>query len=80
MAERPPRRMMDSRQAAEAAFKQATAKPVALAVPAVKSAPIPGAREMVTLRIERDVIEHFQADGPGWQDRMIAALRSAAGL
>ncbi|MBB3999978.1 uncharacterized protein (DUF4415 family) [Aureimonas pseudogalii] len=34
----------------------------------------------MTLRVEADVLEHFQADGPGWQDRMTAALRAAAGL
>jgi uncharacterized protein (DUF4415 family) len=26
------------------------------------------------------VLEHFQDDGPGWQDRINAALRMAAGL
>jgi uncharacterized protein (DUF4415 family) len=34
---------------------------------------------MVTLRIDCDVLEHFQADGPGWQDRINEALRRAAG-
>jgi uncharacterized protein (DUF4415 family) len=33
----------------------------------------------VTLRIDRDVLEHFQADCPGWQDRINAALRKAVG-
>jgi uncharacterized protein (DUF4415 family) len=32
------------------------------------------------LRIDKDVLEHFQQDGPGWQDRINAALRGAAGL
>jgi len=41
--------------------------------------PAPGAREMVTLRIDSDVLAHFQADGAGWQDRINAALRKAAG-
>ncbi|WP_425532826.1 BrnA antitoxin family protein, partial [Stenotrophomonas maltophilia] len=31
---------------------------------------MPNAREQVTLRIDRDILEHFQADGPGWQDRI----------
>jgi uncharacterized protein (DUF4415 family) len=61
---------------AEAAFKAATTKPVE--APAPKPA-IPGAKEMVTLRIDRDVLDFFQKDGPGWQDRMIATLRKAAG-
>jgi len=36
-------------------------------------------KETVMLRIDRDVIEFFQQDGPGWQDRINAALRKAAG-
>jgi len=39
----------------------------------------PGAKEMVSMRIDKDVLEHFQADGPGWQERINAALRAAAG-
>ena len=35
---------------------------------------------MVTLRLDRAVLEHFQEDGPGWQDRLNAALRVVAGL
>lgn len=74
------RRPSDPRQAAEAAFKSATSKPLAPAPePAPKPAAAPGAREMVTLRVEREVLEFFQEDGPGWQDRMVAALRKAAG-
>ena len=30
-------------------------------------------------RIDRDVLDFFQADGPGWQERINAALRKAAG-
>lgn len=71
------RRPSDARAAAEAAFKAATTKPP-LDLP--KSPAVPGAREMVSLRIDRDVLDHFQADGPGWQDRINAALRKAAGL
>jgi uncharacterized protein (DUF4415 family) len=40
---------------------------------------MPGVKETVTLRIDRDVLEHFQQDGPGWQDRINAALRKIAG-
>ena len=72
-----PRRPNDPRQAAEAAFKAATTKPP----PPIPSAPsLPGAKEMVSLRVDRDVLDYFQADGPGWQDRINAALRKAAGL
>ena len=57
------------------------AKPAAVApVAGVASAAVPGAREMVSLRLDRAVLEHFQKDGPGWQDRINAALKSAAGL
>ena len=71
-----PRRPGDPRDAAEAAFKAATTKPAELP----KARPsIPLAKEQVTLRIDSDVLDHFQADGPGWQDRINAALRKAAG-
>jgi len=68
----------DPRQTAEAAFKAATTKPVEPA-PKVKIPPLPGVREMVSLRIDKDVLEYFQEDGPGWQDRINEALRKAAG-
>lgn len=72
------RRPTDPRSAAEQAFKAATAKPVEGLPP--KAAPaIPGVKEMVSLRIDRDVLDFFQEDGPGWQDRINAALRKAAG-
>ncbi|MBV8698023.1 BrnA antitoxin family protein [Bradyrhizobium sp.] len=78
MAEQPrrPRTLNDARTEAEAAFKKATAK-VAEAPP--KQAAIPGVKEQVTLRIDQDVLEFFQQDGPGWQDRINEALRRAAG-
>jgi uncharacterized protein (DUF4415 family) len=66
----------DSRSEAEKAFKAATTKPVEL--PA-KAPSVPGAKEMVSLRIDRDVLDYFQEDGPGWQDRINDALRKAAG-
>jgi uncharacterized protein (DUF4415 family) len=34
---------------------------------------------MVTLRIDRDVLDFFQEEGPGWQERINEALRKAAG-
>lgn len=36
---------------------------------------LPGAREMVSLRIDHDVLEHFREGGPGWQDRINEALK-----
>lgn len=70
------RRINDPRNAAEAAFKAATTKPAELPV---KKPIIPNAKEMVSLRINRDVLDYFQDAGPGWQDRINDALRKAAG-
>jgi uncharacterized protein (DUF4415 family) len=68
---------MDSREAAEAAFKAATTKPVP--GPEKKAPSLPNAKELVSLRIDRDVLDHFQEGGPGWQERINEALRRAAG-
>lgn len=73
---RRPRTLNDARSEAEAAFKRATTR-VAEA-PAKKNV-VPGVKEQVTLRLDQDVLEHFQAGGPGWQDRINEALRKAAG-
>ncbi len=37
-------------------------------------------KEAVSLRLDPDVLAHFRAKGPGWQSRINAALRRAAGL
>ena len=37
-------------------------------------------KKAISLRIDEDVLDKFKADGPGWQSRMNAALRKAAGL
>jgi len=68
---------MDARATAEAAFKKATTKP--LETPAPKPPSLPSAKEMVSLRIDRDVLEHFREGGAGWQERINDALRKAAG-
>lgn len=73
-----PRRPGDPMAAAEAMFKP-VAKPAA-AAPLVKPTGIPVGKESVTLRIDGDVLEAFQAEGPGWQERINAALRAASGL
>ena len=70
------RRPGDPFAAAEAVFKR-TAKPAAEAPRAPVTA---SARETVTLRLDRDVLDHFQAEGPGWQERINAALRDTANL
>ena len=74
--DKPSRGPKSSRDLAEAAFKKATAKPAEL--PPERPA-IPSAKEMVSLRLDRDVLDHFQNDGPGWQDRINDALRKAIG-
>jgi len=73
-------RPLDAREAAEQAFKAATTKPA----PPLPDAPLlratvhiaPSSRETVALKLDRDVLDYFQADGPGWQDRINAALKS----
>ncbi|NGO53559.1 BrnA antitoxin family protein [Allomesorhizobium camelthorni] len=71
-----PRRPTDPMAAAEAAFKPA--RKLAPAAPILQRVPAP--RELVSIRIDRDVLDYFQEDGPGWQERINAALREAAGL
>ena len=34
-------------------------------------------KELVSLRIDKDVLARFRATGPGWQSRINAALRGA---
>ncbi|GLK84974.1 BrnA antitoxin family protein [Ancylobacter defluvii] len=73
------RPMGSARDAAEAAFKAATAKPAA-DLPVAKAPPLPNAKELVSVRLDREVLAHFQEAGAGWQERINAALRKAAGL
>lgn len=37
-------------------------------------------KTLVSLRLDPDVVAHFRAAGRGWQGRVNAALRKAAGL
>ena len=59
---------------------------VALLVRPTAKPPVPLGRprgtnkEQVALRLDKEVVARFRADGPGWQSRMNAALRKAAGL
>jgi uncharacterized protein (DUF4415 family) len=66
------RRHADPRQAAEAMFKAVTQKRADVPAP---QPTLPSAKEHVSLRLDRDILERFQADGPGWQERINAALR-----
>ena len=77
MADERRRRPMGAFETAEAVFKPAPAK---APEPVKKPPTIPGAREVVSLRIDTDVLAHFQEQGPGWQDRLNETLRKAVGL
>jgi uncharacterized protein (DUF4415 family) len=79
MSKPPFRRSSDPRENAEAAFKAVTAK-TPEATPKPRPFALPNAKELVSLRLDRNVLEHFQADGPGWQERINDALQKAAGL
>jgi uncharacterized protein (DUF4415 family) len=74
---KPPQRprSSDVMKNAEAVFRPRPALPEAEA----KAPTLPGVKETVTLRIDSDVLAFFQEGGPGWQDRINAALRRAAG-
>jgi uncharacterized protein (DUF4415 family) len=43
--------------------------------PAAKAPALPGIKETVSLRLDQDVLEFFRESGPGWQDRINAALK-----
>jgi uncharacterized protein (DUF4415 family) len=57
------RRPLDPRSAAEKAFKAATTKP--LEGPPKAAPSLPGVKEMVSLRIDRDVLDFFQEGRSG---------------
>ncbi|CAN7729262.1 BrnA antitoxin family protein [Rhizobium leguminosarum] len=69
-----PRRPANPLDAAEALFKPA--KKVAVA-PVVERRALPNVKEPVSLKLDSDVLAYFQADGPGWQERINDALRAA---
>jgi uncharacterized protein (DUF4415 family) len=71
------RRPQSALERAEAVFKPAPPKPE-FAAP--RGAAVPPGKEMVSIRLDRDVLAHFQDEGPGWQERINEALRKAAGL
>ena len=67
------RRPVNAMDAAEALFSPKK-KVVA---PAVERPALPRTKELVSIKIDSDVVAYFQADGPGWQDRMNDVLRAA---
>ncbi|MBW9091072.1 BrnA antitoxin family protein [Rhizobium wenxiniae] len=66
-----PRRPANPMDAAEALFKPAKK---AATAPVEKRA-LPEVKELVSIKLDSAVIEYFQEDGPGWQDRINDALR-----
>jgi uncharacterized protein (DUF4415 family) len=65
------------------------AKPAADVLPAALAAALPRkrgqrgpqrepAKQLISLRIDRDVVERFRATGGGWQTRVNEVLRQAA--
>lgn len=68
-----PPRPSNPKDAAELLFKPAKK----VAAPAVERPAIPNAKELVSLKIDSDILAHFQADGPGWQERINDTLRAA---
>jgi uncharacterized protein (DUF4415 family) len=72
-------RPTDALSVAEAVFKPVP-PPAAEPIVVEKRAGIPISKEQVSLKLDSDLIAHFQEDGPGWQERINDALRRAAGL
>lgn len=62
----PPRRPANPMDAAEALFKPAK-RPT---TPVAETRALPHVKELVSIKIDSAVLEHFQKDGPGWQDRL----------
>ena len=62
--------------------KPASALPpeMAAAFPRTRGAQKAPKKVPISIRLSPDVLEHFQAEGPGWQSRIDAALRKVAGL
>ncbi|MBB4952030.1 uncharacterized protein (DUF4415 family) [Agrobacterium vitis] len=67
-----PRRPINPMDAAEALFKPAKKA----AAPAMEKPAIPNSKELVSIRLDSDVLAHFQQDGPGWQERINDVLRA----
>lgn len=75
---RPPirRRPTDALSIAEAVFKPATPA-AADPVHEQPKSKLPVSKELVSIKLDSDVLAHFQEDGPGWQERINEALRQS---
>jgi uncharacterized protein (DUF4415 family) len=78
---RPPNRYRptDALSVAEAVFKPVTPA-AAESVRVLRKGGAPVSKELVSIKLDSDVIARFQEDGPGWQERINDALRRATGL
>jgi uncharacterized protein (DUF4415 family) len=65
--------------AAEAVFKP-SAPPPPESVRSPGKGGIPISKELVSIKLDSDLVAYYQEDGPGWQERINDALRRAAGL
>lgn len=69
----------DAPELTDAWFDQATMK--VAGVPINRGGrPRGSGKQQVTLRLDRDALDRLRAEGPGWQTRINAAVRKAAGL
>jgi uncharacterized protein (DUF4415 family) len=61
-------------------FPEIPADLLARMQPAKRGRPPEGeeAKQLISLRLDRDVLAAFKAQGPGWQSRMQATLKRAA--
>lgn len=52
---------------------------ICAAFPMTRDRPKGETKQMVSLRLDKDILERFRATGPGWQSRINEALRKTAG-
>jgi uncharacterized protein (DUF4415 family) len=71
---KPTRRPTSAIDAAEALFAP---KKKTIAAPVFERPMVPHAKELVSIKIDSDVLAHFQDKGAGWQDRINDILRAA---
>ena len=53
---------------------------IVAAIPPLRGPQKRPTKKLISLRLDPDVIEHFRARGKGWQARINATLRKAAGV
>jgi uncharacterized protein (DUF4415 family) len=72
-------RPTDALSVAESVFKPA-APAAAESLRVQRTGGVPVSKELVSIKLDSDLIAHFQEDGPGWPERINDALRRATGL